>query len=186
MKQNVVVACVLTIFIIACQNRKEAVEGTADSALVQQDTLISKPSRFDDSFESKLVLDHYVIDNRDISPDDVQEIDSAAAIIIYPTDEQLRRMENEYGGDFSTIADDNSFYYSNAIGLLDSLKIKTLNAETPYLKLVGDDDQIWFLDIRQEGAPEWNLIFFHPQKKPEIVSVVDLTREKVAKYFEVQ
>jgi hypothetical protein len=38
--------------------------------------------------------------------------------------------------------------------------------------------------MRKEGAPAWNLIFFKTKKDPEIISITDLSKEKIMTYFD--
>lgn len=139
-------------------------------------------SGFDENnYESFLDLSNYLVDDNTTKAD-VQIIDSAAVVIINPTEEQIQEMEEKYGEDFFTIADDNSYYQADALMRLDSIKIRTVNAESRYLKLQGDSES-WVLDIRKVGAPEWNMILFRRDKKPEIISAIDVTREKITEYF---
>ena len=135
----------------------------------------------ENNYESFLNIDNY---KADVTPSlsEIQEIDSTAVIVIHPTEEQISEMEEKYGEDFQTIADDYSFYQAEATSRLDSMGIKTIPAEKKYLKFQGKNNQ-WVLDIRKEGAPEWNMIFFTTEKTPEIISSIDVTNEKIREFF---
>jgi hypothetical protein len=172
---------IIVIFIAAScsvKTTENAVSSTNDATLVAEDTTVG----FDENrFETYADLKNYLPDTT-ASEEDIQLVDSTTAILIHPTDEQITRMEKEYGDDFATIADDNSYYQSEAMLLLDSMSIKMINAEKRFLKLQGTQ-QSWTLDVRKEGAPEWNLILFNKNKEPEIITAIDLSREKLTAYF---
>lgn len=122
-----------------------------------------------------------------IEPAEIQMVDSTCAILIYPTEEQLAQLRAENGDAFQTIASDNIYYHGMAIQMLDSINVETVTANARYINFEGGSpSQSWTLDIRKEGAPPWNLIFFHKTKEPEIVPFVDLSRQKIIEYFQIQ
>jgi len=137
----------------------------------------------ENNYESFLDLDNYKTGSAPAAAE-LQLIDSSAVIVINPTDEQIKEMEEKYDEDFYSIADDNSFYQAEAMSRLDSLGVKTVPAEKRYLKLQGKNNH-WILDIRKEGAPEWNMILFSVGKTPEIVSSIDVTNEKIKEFFQL-
>lgn len=110
-------------------------------------------------------------------------IDYSCAVIVEPTADQILEMRREYGeDDFYIVADDNMWYQANAIGLLDSLKIVRLTVRKPCITFYGHEGQ-WTMNVRKRGALPWNLIFFNIDKKPIIVSTVDLTAAEITTYF---
>ena len=122
-----------------------------------------------------------------VKPAEIQTVDSTCAILIYPTEEQLAELKTEYGDNFQTVASDNIYYHGMAIQMLDSINVETVTANARYINFKGrTGTQAWTLDIRKEGAPPWNLIFFHRNKKPEIVPFVDLSKQKIVDYFQIQ
>jgi hypothetical protein len=133
------------------------------------------------NYESRFALEHYrPMTNPE--QNEIQVIDSACAVFVYPTDDQFEKMEDEFGVDLATLADDNSFYDAEAAMKLDSAGIRTVDAEKRFLHFKGATES-WLLDIRKEGAPEWNLIFFKTNGKPEIVTSIDVTSERITSYF---
>jgi len=83
-------------------------------------------------------------------------------------------MIKEYGeDDFRVIADDNNWYQSEAMALLDSLQIKTIYVHKPYIKFIGSQ-QSWTLNMKRKGLPAWNIILFNEEKIPEVVSAIGL------------
>lgn len=139
------------------------------------------PTGFDENnYESFTSLANYVVANPSQLP--AIRIDSPCVIMVNPTPEQVSKMEEEYGDDFATIADDNSYYQAEAISKLDSASVKVIFAEKRYVSFVGQNET-WTLDLRKEGAPEWNVIFYNPQKTPEIMSAIDVTYDRINEYF---
>jgi hypothetical protein len=131
-------------------------------------------------------LDNYLVYVH-IDTNDLQQIDETVALLVYPSDEQIEEMKKEYGeDDFYTVADDANYYQGTAIGMIDSLGVKTVTAKNKFILFQGKNKKSnWTLDIRGKNAPPWNVIFFKMDKKPEIVSTVDLDYEKIKDYFEL-
>ena len=153
---------------------------TTDSlTTVTSDTITTH----DLDYESLFKLDSYLtksIDNKKI-----ETVDYDCAILIYPTDEQIEEMKKTVGEeDFYTIADDSQFYQGTAIGMIDSVGIKTKTVNGQFLRLKGNE-KTWDLDIRKKNLPEWNIIFFMTTKEPKIISAIDLTVDEIRTYFEV-
>jgi len=114
-----------------------------------------------------------------------QVIDFDCAIMVYPNEAQIKAMEKTMSEEeLATVADDYSWYQSQAGQLIDSLHIKTVTAQQTYLTLKGENAS-WTLNVRKDNLPEWNLIFFKKTKTPQIVSAIDMTLEDVKAYFEV-
>lgn len=172
---------IFTGFFAASCTTPKAESALKDSLSLNEKTKGDSVNGFNENnYESYLRLENYL--STSISGE-IQTIDSTCAIVVDPTEDQIKKMEIEYGDDFPTIADDNSYFLSEAYLRLDSSHIKTVNANKRFLKLVGKS-QTWILDIRKEGAPEWNMIFFHKDKTPEILSSLDATYDKIEDYFE--
>lgn len=151
------------------------------------DTVLSEsqqePGEYD--YETLFKLETYLTDSTIVN-DSMQVIDYDCAVLIYPTGAQIDEMIKANGeDDFYTIADDNSWYQGTAIGMIDSVNVKTTSATLPFLRLKGKDNA-WTLDIRKKGLPEWNIVFFKTTKEPKIISAIDLTVEQVKAYFEVE
>ena len=114
-----------------------------------------------------------------------QMADFDCAVIIYPNDDQIKSMEEEYGDDFMTIADDAAFYQSEASSLLDTLQIRTVLTSRKYVQLKGEQ-QTWSLDVKKKGLPEWNMILFNTKRNPIIMPTAGIVRDSVARYFQKQ
>ena len=171
----------VVIFLVISSCGVKTTEGDLANVADSTSTILTVAGFDENNYDSFIELSNYQADNKP-DPPDVQVIDSTSVIIINPTEAQVAEMEEKYGEDFYTIADDNSFYQYEAAARLDSLGIKTISAEKDFLQLQGKSEK-WILDIRKEGAPEWNMIFFHTGKKPEIVPSIDATHEKIKEYF---
>ncbi len=151
-----------------------------ESAGIDSATTTSASGFDENNFESYTNLNNYIVEEQNAS--EIQLIDSTCVVVINPTAEQIQKMEKEYGDDFATIVDDNSYYQSEAIMKFDSTNIRTVIATKRFLKFQGSK-QAWVLDMRKDGAPEWNVILFNVDKKPELTSSIDATYEKIQEYF---
>ena len=192
--------CLMAIF--SCGNPEKEKTNTSDSLVndlpgdslqhdpIPSDTLTLDSLKAENAFnkndsQTYFILANYLADPEiEPTPVDVQQIDSTCAVLVYPTDEQIKAMQQEKGDDFMQIADTYSFYQGSAIEMLDSIDVGTISAEKRYLNFKGKKSRAWSLDIRKDGAPLWNLIFFNVGKEPEIISVTDLSREKIIEYFD--
>ena len=144
----------------------------------------SAQNGFDENnYESFLDLENYKV-NEIPDASDIEVVDSSSVIVVVPSEQQVKEMEEKYGEDFYTIADDASFYQAEAMMRLDSVGVKkvVVGSVQRYVQLKGTSGS-WLLDVRKEGAPEWNMIFFHVDKTPEIVSSIDVTTDKIKEFF---
>jgi len=168
------------------QSKKEGV--TQDTVTVvsnSSEVVIDSNSVDSLSAEDLFKFEAYLVKSK-VNGADVQTISESSVLVVNPTDEQIDEMIKEYGEeDFSTIAEDASFYQADAISLIDSLGVKSVNAEKPYALLVGEKTP-WTINLRKEGAPGWMLIFFNKNKTPEIVPAIDVNREMLTRYFELK
>jgi hypothetical protein len=159
----------------------ELIKSVADSS--------TQTAKADNATVSQLNGDEFVLENylvhTDIDTSQLQTIDTTAALLVYPSDEQIETMKEEYGEEnFYTVADDGNYYQGTAIGMIDSLNVPTVNAERPYVRFKADNQQ-WTLHVRGKNAPPWNIIFFKKGKKPAIISTVELQYEEIRKYFDL-
>jgi len=167
--------------LVSCSRKNDQHRATlsADSATLAD----SMASAQNDSVADTWKLESYLTKG---SPDTatIQRVTSDCAVLIYPTDDQVEELTRENGEeDMATIADDSNYYQSAAIDVLDSANIKTITASRHYIKFVGENNS-WLLDIRKKGAVTWGIILFSTIKPPEIVSAIDVTKERVKQYFD--
>jgi hypothetical protein len=170
---------VITVILTSCSTNtdKNSAETTVDSTeLTKSDSTTSKFTA-----EQLNNIETYVIPERKDTAS-TMTVDYDCAIFIYPTSEQMAEMEQEYGEDLATIADDYQFYQTQAQLLFDSLKISSMYFEKSFLNLQGNEKS-WSLDVRKKGLPEWNMILFSKNKPPQIVSAIDMTSEKINEFF---
>jgi len=150
------------------------------------DTLITKSVFNSTDSQSYFIFTNYIPPAEDKPVrNTIQTVDSTCAILIYPADEQLKDLEKTLGENFSELFDDYTYYQGLAIEMLDSIDVETANAEKRYLRFKGKKSN-WVIDIRKEGAPAWNLIFFDVTKEPLIISMKDLSHNKIIEYFGVK
>lgn len=195
-KMSVFIVCILMICSCNVPEKEKAItsDSTAyDSARNNQplaDTLTIDSLKAESVFsqsdsQTYYLLKNYIADAEiKLPPTDLQTIDSTCAVIVYPTDEQLKTLQTDLGDNFMQLADTYSYYQGSAIEMLDSIDVGTINAEKPFLNFKGKKRRTWKLDIRKEGAPAWNLIFFNINKEPEIIAVKDLSHDRIMEYFD--
>jgi hypothetical protein len=182
-KQYMRIKFILIFFMLAaCSGYKTEQDQVTSSDIsdAKPDTVIAGSVPID--YDAMLKLETYLSSEKDTSV--LQEITESVALLILPTTEQVEALEAEYGEDFYTIADDASYYQSMASTMIDSLGVKSIDASKPFVRFVGRDS-VYTLDIRKQGLPEWNIIFFNTAKAPEIIPAIELTEEKIKTYFDL-
>lgn len=123
-------------------------------------------------YEATYVLANYLVNNAPAN--DVQVVDSDAAVFVFPDSTQLAGMKKETGDDFSTIADDASYYFSEDMQLFDSLKVKVVEPGKRYIKFVSKVKTVCF-DTRAKASGGWITILFRTDSLPRIVNYAELS-----------
>jgi hypothetical protein len=162
---------------------KNTYDSTQLNNLPVKDSIKLKSSFIKTDSQSYFVLSNYFADSTIVQPNDVQLINTTCAVLIYPTDEQTKNLEKEYGDKFNSLTESNMNYQETAIEMLDSIDIETVIAEKRFLIFKPNKSTKVTLDIRKDDAPAWNLIFFKKGKEPKIVSMTDFSHETIRKYF---
>jgi len=171
-------AIILSLSLLSCGKTKET--ATTSDTLITSTPDSTKAGKFD--YDAQFKLENYLAEQTDTSK--VQTIAFDCAVIIYPSPDQIEEMEKAEGEEnFATIADDASFYQSQASQIIDSVGIKTVMANKPFLKFTGSKKN-WTLDIRKKNLPAWNLILFNKNKSPLVSPTISLTSEMVRTYFD--
>lgn len=170
----------LLALLFSCNSKTETTDTVKDAKADLP--AVQTPDVASQEFDRWYKIQNYIVEEN-IPDDSIQVVDAVGVIVINPTEEQIDQMIEEYGeDDFYTVADDNSFYQASAIAQLDSFAVHTVIAEKRYLKLAGNG-KTWLIDVRPEGAPEWNMIFFDKAQEPRVMSAIDVTPEELANYF---
>jgi hypothetical protein len=178
---KVIYVFIFTLIVSCTVKKAEPEAAVADTTDTEVDSAVMKGDIPD--YEAMFKLETYVVPPQgDTSL--VQEIHESMALIVLPTPAQVEAMEAEYGEDFYTIADDASYYQSIAMQMIDSLQVKTVHASKRFVQFTTEEDTVT-LDVRKQGVPEWNIIFFHVKKKPEIIPAIELTEEHIKNYFDL-
>lgn len=130
--------------------------------------------------EDNFKLDNYIV--YAYPPNDVTTIKKTCAVIIYPTADQTSKMQKQMGAeDFSTVADDNSFYQSQYLETADKRKIEIVRPDTRYVKFVGNKRMV-VVDRCAKVSGGWMVILFRPDSLPRISGMVEADTAFV-KYF---
>lgn len=185
MKPKFILIIVITLFSCSKPN-SDSIQELTDS-LPKSNTDISYALSAIDTthydYDTYFQLESYLAKDK-LGDTKFELVDFDCAILIYPTNEQIDEMQKEYGEDFYTIADDNSWYQAEALRLIDSLQVRELRTTNRFIRLKGESNS-WDLDIRKKNLPAWNLIFFKTTKEPKIISTVDINVYSVSQYFDL-
>ena len=179
---NILRIVVLCIVLLNCSSPKEDKGAATDR---DRTTVQPKADSISVSDIDFFDIRSYVTEDP-INQNDLTIVDEDCAVLVYPTEEQLDRMEKKYGtDDFYIKADDASYYQGMAIGLLDSLKVKTISSKKSLMRFVGIN-KIYTIHTRKEGYPEWNLFLFKKDKEPIVIGTVGLNAEVIHTYFDMK
>ncbi len=171
--------CLLLISLVtglsSCSLKKENDSEQKSDSLQSKTNTVSKD------------IDYYSLQTYVVSPisdtSQVLKIDFDCALLIGPTSEQIEELRKENSeDDFATIADDGSYYQATSNMLLDSMKIKVVDATKDMVQYVGVN-KTWTLQVRKKEFPIWNLILFNKKKEPIVVGTAGLTAEQILSYF---
>lgn len=173
----------LLLVLTACSGKKreQAEVVSSNAGETSADATIGTAAPLD--YDALFKLETYLA-NPENDTSLLQVITESVALMITPTEAQVNALEAEYGEDFYTIADDASYYQAMAGMMIDSLGVNSVNASKPFVQFIGASDT-FTLDIRKQGLPEWNVIFFNTKKSPEVIPAIELTEEKIRTYFEL-
>ncbi|MHB8260186.1 MAG: hypothetical protein ACYDCN_04980 [Bacteroidia bacterium] len=121
--------------------------------------------------EDNFKLDNYIV--YAYTPNDVTTINKTCAVIIYPTTDQSAKIQKQMSEeDFSTVADDYSFYQSQYLEVASKRKIETTSPDTRYIKFVGNK-RIVVVDRCAKVSSGWMVILFRPDSLPKISGEVE-------------
>lgn len=150
------------------------------SLILENRTRIGQPPPREAS--ETIALDDFLID--EITDTAVQELSGSLVMLVQPSDQQLAELSGKYEEEeLSTILDDASFYQSEAAALFDTLNVNYVVSEKRFVRYRNIIRE-WNLDLEKKYSP-WILIFFHTDRKPEVVLTTELDEAKVKEYFDL-
>ncbi|MDO5971890.1 hypothetical protein Q4Q35_18975 [Flavivirga aquimarina] len=193
-------------FTISCSNKnsKKAINTSqikSDSISILKKTLDRKSNDDNDTLSENLkerkikhfnftddydkILKYFVLPDYDTTK--TQIIKQNSALLISPTDKQINYLKQKNGEDtFYIVADDNNYYMSNIITLLDSFNIKRCNAKKRSLTFMGlIEDYGMHLDSIQQNSDSiyWSVILFNKKGNPIFLDMIDPDIEKLKYYM---
>jgi hypothetical protein len=119
-------------------------------------------------------LNTYIIDS---VPSESFAVTDTIALFVYPDTSELQIIRKEYGDDaFYTVADDNSYYFAEAIQYLENKKVGIKNPKMRYIKFVSSLGTL-YIDSKAKGSIAWTTILFRPDTLPRIISPIDVDAE---------
>ena len=147
---------------------------------------VAKPPQVSQAKEAVLEVDwglpsSYAV-NSTPPPKDIQTVPARCAVLVYPSDEQIKSSKEELGDEGAeTAGDDGSFYMSQVITNLEVLKVPQIVAKRRYLRLKGSGGLL--IDLRKDGAPYFNLVLCSNSKSPVLRSPIDASKDFIEGYF---
>jgi hypothetical protein len=183
MKVRFIVIITGALFSCSKSNDRKSTNDTGNSLITSTVNLVAVEDTTHFDYADAYNLESYL--TKSIEGENIETVDFDCAILIYPTGVQIEEMKKEGEEDFYIVADDNNWYQSIAIGVIDSVGIRKITANGRFLRLKGLR-QTWNLDIRKKNLPPWNIVFFKTTKEPMVISIIDLTVDEVKNYFEIR
>jgi len=104
-------------------------------------------------------------------------VDSAAAVFYTPKDFQLEELKKELGDSYIEVINDNQYYTSKALMILDSLKINVIQTKNYEIIFKGQLEEEFIINRLNFENKYWGLIFFNGKDSPEIVSLTEITEK---------
>jgi len=168
-------------FLASCTNFNSDETKNNDTSTENIDPVIN----YDYHEDYSKILEYFV--NPDYDTTIVQIVEQESAILIYPTSKQIDYLKEKNGEDeFYTVADDNNYYMSNIITLLESLEIDMHTATKRNITFKGlIEDYGMNLDPNRQGVDTiyWSIIVFNPKGNPFFLDMVDPDIDKLKHYM---
>ncbi len=104
-------------------------------------------------------------------------VDSAAAVFYTPKDSQLVELRKELGDSYAEVINDNQYYTSKALMILDSLKINVIHTKNYEIIFKGQRKEEFIINRLNFENKYWGLIFFNGIDTPEVVSLTEMSEK---------
>ena len=154
-----------------CGSKKPEAGNTA----VRNDSspLIVREDPAPESYNKETDLGTYIV-HRNVDTGEVFVVDSTCIVELPPTEEEhVQAIKDSAEEDFTTAADDYSFYASALNERADSLHVRVVQATKRYLRFIVNDTLSVLVDTRVSGSRSWSPFLFRKGRLPEIVGMVD-------------
>ena len=154
-----------------CGSKKPEAGNTAGRT--ESSPLAPRENPTPDSYSKENDLRTYIV-HRNVDTGEVFVVDSTCIVELPPTEEEhVQAIKDSAEEDFTTAADDYSFYASALNERADSLHVRVVQATKRYLRFVVNDTLSVLVDTRVSGSRSWSPFLFRKGRLPEIVGVVD-------------
>ncbi|MEQ8925738.1 MAG: hypothetical protein RLO81_07965 [Fulvivirga sp.] len=111
------------------------------------------------------------------------------AVLFYPNDSIISKLQREWGESFMTVADDNSYYTYELGELFDSLKIKTIHSNKRHFVFKGNHKD-YIMDLNgvqgQSDSIYWDVVLFNVVREPIFVDYVEPDIAKIKDYMRIE
>ncbi|MBI9052316.1 MAG: hypothetical protein JEY96_00770 [Bacteroidales bacterium] len=104
-------------------------------------------------------------------------VDSAAAVFYTPKDIQLEELKKKLGDSYTEVINDNHYYSSKALMILDSIKINVIITKNYEIIFKGQHGVEFIINRLNLENKYWGLIFFNGTDSPEVVSLTEMSEK---------
>lgn len=179
---SILILSLTIILLVACQNKQK--ENISSTILKDTLTSISTANSINTSADKEegwqkhqqsFRLENFLVSS--LPSSDYLTINDNAAIFIFPDSLQIMGMRERYSEeDFYTIADDNSYYISQARSYCEKKKIKIVDHTNRYIKFVTKTKEIYF-DTKAKASLGFMAILFKTDGLPKIINAINIATE---------
>jgi hypothetical protein len=135
--------------------------------------------------EKKNTKDSFTNSNSKLNENSIKsfQVKGRCAVFYSPDSIEIEHLKNKIGEDnFYGVVDDNNYYNSEAMKILESKNIKIIITDNRYIEFIKDNGQTTLLDKKSFEA-KWGVILFDGKKEPLSVNPVEIAPD-VEKYFQ--
>ncbi len=125
----------------------------------------------------------------EVNPDSTETfyLRQNCAIFIGPSEDQLNELRRQFGyHEFADIVDDNVLYEIVAKETLNTYNICNLSTNKRYIVFTKPDGSHIVIDTKAPYSLKWNLMFFHLEKDPEVIDILEIETQKILSYFDIR
>jgi hypothetical protein len=172
----------ITILIGSCNSSTKNEIVTEDVYKEELSSGISSEEEFALGFDINTYLTDYI-------PDSTESLllKQNCAVFIGPSEAQLEVLRTQFGSqEFNAIVEDNLIFEITAREMIGSLNICNISTQKRYIVFQKPDETFIVVDTKAPYSLKWNLIFFHYDKDPEVVDMLEVDLINIANYFNIR
>jgi len=191
MKQLILIASVILLF-QSCTpkaiNDEDVQKDTLITSIVIKETEEVPEAVIEEKpISQRIARDYFVSTKYDSS--NTEFVNEKLAVMFYPNDSVISKLQKEWGEGLYTVADDNSYYTYELGILLDSLKIKTIHSNKRLFVFKGAYED-YIMDLNgiagHSDSIYWDVVLFNASGEPVFVDYVIPEIERIKNYMGIE